>query len=253
MACSEGFWLSNTTCTACPAACTVCSSASSCYSCAPGFVREVLSMTTGLEDAVLSDSCIACSGNCLTCVTQPDKCTSCVDGFQLRSSKCAGMFTVGFTFEISDNFTTFLENSVIQNFIDSLAATLGVSAEDIYLSAVSSGSTVLNGFVSTSNAGNAGTVQTSLSNPLPGFTVLSFSSVINYGDNAYVPPAEETPAEKAATNVGMIVGIVIGSVAFVVIVIVVTYCLCKKKAAENESMRVKDESSEIQLSKKVVN
>lgn len=49
----------------------------------------------------------------------------------------------------------------------------------------------------------------------------------------------------------MIVGVVIGSVAFVVIVIVMTYCLCKKKAGENESMRVKDESSEIQLSKKV--
>lgn len=44
----------------------------------------------------------------------------------------------------------------------------------------------------------------------------------------------------------MIVGIVIGSVAFVVIIVIIViviYCLLKKKATENLSMKIKDESS----------
>ena len=87
------------------------------------------------------------------------------------------------------NHTTFLQNSIIQNFLTSLATALGVSADDIYLTTVTSGSTVLRGAVSTANAQQADTIQGSLGSPVPGFSVLSYSSVINYGDQPYTAPA----------------------------------------------------------------
>ena len=97
---------------------------------------------------------------------------------------------------------------------------------NIYLNTVSSGSTVITGTVSATDFANAGSIQDRLGGSISGFTVLSFSSLINYGDQPYIAP-EEVKEEK--TNVGLIVGVVIGSVAFVVIIIIVVYCVCKNK------------------------
>lgn len=91
--------MSSGTCTACPSQCKTCYDSSSCQLCAPGYVKQILSMdSTGVQNAVLGDSCIACSSNCRTCAVYPDLCISCPDGFRLFSSRCAGLYTVNYQY-----------------------------------------------------------------------------------------------------------------------------------------------------------
>lgn len=110
--CQKGFFLANSTCQRCPDKCRTCYNADTCEDCAPGFIKEILSMgTNGIADATFSDNCIPCAPNCRTCAVEPDRCTSCPEGSRLFSFRCSGMFTVQYTYELNINYTTFLANS----------------------------------------------------------------------------------------------------------------------------------------------
>lgn len=98
--CVDGMFLDSSTsqCVPCPPPCRTCYNNDSCNLCAPGFIKQIVSMTTGVDDAVYSDKCIPCDQNCRTCIVQPDRCTSCFDGFRLFSFRCAGLFTVAYSY-----------------------------------------------------------------------------------------------------------------------------------------------------------
>ncbi|KAH0575854.1 Cysteine-rich membrane protein 1 [Spironucleus salmonicida] len=90
--CKNNYSLSNNTCTACAENlnqqcqcgmaenCTTCGASNSgvCGSCLPGFFKGT--------DAG-SDTCTACSANCINC-TSNSVCTSCANGFFLKGGKC---------------------------------------------------------------------------------------------------------------------------------------------------------------------
>lgn len=92
--------------------------------------------TTGVSSAVYSDKCIPCNPNCQTCQIEPDRCTSCPEGTRLFSSRCAGMFTVVYQYELNVNYTEFLENSQSENFANAVSAATGVDANDTYITSV---------------------------------------------------------------------------------------------------------------------
>lgn len=148
-------------------------------------------MTTSLADATFSDKCIPCSSNCKECAVEPDRCTSCPEGSRLFSYRCAGMFTVQYTYEINIPYSTFLENSESENFIQTISNTTNVNSSDNYINFVREGSTVVGGTISTSSQAQASTVQSGLGNSLAGYNILSSSASVYYGDSQYVEPEEE--------------------------------------------------------------
>ncbi len=89
-------------CTNCPIQCLTCFDGNTCDLCNKGFVKQVLSMdSSGISNAVFGDQCIPCSSNCKTCQVDPDQCTSCYENFTLYSSRCSGMFTVNYNYELN--------------------------------------------------------------------------------------------------------------------------------------------------------
>lgn len=92
--------------------------------------------STGIQNAVLGDQCIACNSNCLTCAVYPDQCTSCPDGTRLFGSRCAGMYTVNYQYELNVPYTVFLENSQAENFATAISSITGVDSSDNYITLV---------------------------------------------------------------------------------------------------------------------
>ena len=146
--------------------------------------------SVGISSATFSDKCIACNPNCRTCQIEPDRCTSCPDGTRLFSSRCAGMYTVVYQYELNNNYSDFLANSKSQDFVDVVASAVNVDSNDTYITYVREGSTVIGGSISTTSSSNANAVQSSLGSTLPGFTVLSSSASVYYGDSVYNAPPE---------------------------------------------------------------
>lgn len=79
MQCSNGFYLENGKCLRCSSSCLTCdpSKKSKCLSCYP-------------NNFLIGETCLSCSKSCLTCISsdQPDKCTSCKDGYYLDKNTC---------------------------------------------------------------------------------------------------------------------------------------------------------------------
>lgn len=175
-------------CVSCPPPCRTCYNNDSCILCAPGFTKQIVSMTTGVDDAVYSDKCIACDPNCRTCIVQPDRCTSCFDGFRLFSFRCAGLFTVAYSYELNVSYSDFIDNSHSQTFIETLSNMTGVNSTDNYVDYVREGSTIVGGVISAQNQQAATSIQSGLGSSVSGFTVLSSSSTVNYADSPYTAP-----------------------------------------------------------------
>jgi hypothetical protein len=135
------------------------------------------------------------------------------------------MYTVGFEYKLDFDYNTFLANSESDNFINKIASITGVSSNDTYINSITQGSTVVSGSVSTSGSSSAQQIQQSLSTGTTGYTVLSQSATVYYGDQAQ--PTEEAPK----TNVGLIVGVTIGSVAAVAIIVFAVYKFIQMRKA----------------------
>lgn len=112
-------------------------------------------MTNGISDAVDNDKCIACDSNCRTCIVQPDRCTSCFQGFRLMSYRCAGLFNVIYRYELNLNYSNFLDSSSSQGFVEALSSITGVDIRDNYIQYVLEGSVVVGGSISAQNQQNA--------------------------------------------------------------------------------------------------
>lgn len=142
-------------------------------------------MSSGVSDATYSDRCIPCDPNCRSCIVQPERCTSCFDGFRLFSFRCAGLFTVVYNYELDIAFSTFLDSASSQQFIDALSAMTGVNSSDNYITYVREGSTQFGGTISASDSASASTIQAGLGSSVPGYTVLSSGSSVYYSDTPY--------------------------------------------------------------------
>lgn len=79
--------------------------------------------------------------------------------------------------------------------------------------------------MSTSSSSSAASVQSSLGSSVPGFSVLSSSATIYYGDGVYTQPSttpSDTPANtESKPNVPLIVGLVVGLGGALIIAIAV--------------------------------
>lgn len=229
--CMDGFYLDSgttTSCKACNSRCLTCKDSTSCMLCAPGYVKQIESMVNilDLESAVVNDNfCIPCDSNCKTCSVRPERCTSCNSDMRLFGTRCAGIYTVGYNYHLVMPYTDFMANAFSGDFISKLSTNIGVNAADNYINYINKGSTIIGGQVSASDANNAQSISNSLlDSSVPGFTG-SVSTQIYYGDD----PFFNIPTKKQTVNkVGLIVGVTIGSVAFVVIVGVVIYVLVRR-------------------------
>ena len=75
--CNDGFYSENGVCHKCDSTCATCSSKNTCLSCINGYLFDGVS------------SCkTQCSSDCLTCESDPNKCTSCPSGFFSSGTKC---------------------------------------------------------------------------------------------------------------------------------------------------------------------
>lgn len=76
--CMSGQYLdSSNNCVDCGDECKTCFDSETCDICADRYFKEIVSMDQGIEDAVFTDTCTACSNNCKTCVIEADRCQSC--------------------------------------------------------------------------------------------------------------------------------------------------------------------------------
>lgn len=117
ISCYKGFYLSGTTCVACPSNCDFCRDNTTCYACGSGF-GPVLSgyQLIGGTDFPLPRTfvfpeveydlkfvtCMACQAPCATCYLY-DFCLSCMTGYTLMGSKCVN--NNGFMLSISFSTT----------------------------------------------------------------------------------------------------------------------------------------------------
>jgi hypothetical protein len=97
------------------------------------------------------------------------------------------MYTVNYQYELNIDFTTFLNNSQAQTFIETVSSIVGVDPDDHYLSFIKQGSTIVGGTLSATSLSSANSIQSVLDITIPGFTVLSTSSSIYYGNGPYIP------------------------------------------------------------------
>lgn len=111
-----------------------------------------LAPSSALGDFAATSSCIACDSNCLTCWLYPTFCSSCHEGYRLKSTRCHGKHTVSFKFEIDKDLTDFLTSGDQQTFIDGLASLLEIDSDDIVIDAIKEGSSVVEGSVSANSA-----------------------------------------------------------------------------------------------------
>jgi hypothetical protein len=63
-----------------------------------------------------------------------------------------------------------------------LASTAGVSINDTYITSVTEGSTVIAGTMSSTGQSNAVYIQSTLTNNINGYSVITSSSTVYYGD-----------------------------------------------------------------------
>lgn len=75
---------------------------------------------------------------------------------------------------------------------------------------------------------------------MPGFSILSSSSTIYYGDDKVDYLHKQDEAKK---NVGLIIGIAIGSVVFVIVGGLIIYaCIKRSKSKEKQKVTIEDVS-----------
>lgn len=148
---------------------------------------------------------------------------------RLFGSRCAGIYTVGYEIKLNIIYSTFLSDSQSGKFIKLLSDILKVDSNDNYINYIKEGSTIIGGTVSTSGASSASSIASTMSglgsSSIAGFPILSSTSTIYYGDDVYV---EKKKQETYNNKTGLIVGVTIGSVAFVIIVGVIIYVVVKR-------------------------
>lgn len=124
--------------------------------------------------------------------------------------------------------------------MQTLSNLTNVNSTDNYIIFVREGSTVIGGSISTSSQAQATSLQSNMGTTVPGYTVLSSSASVYYGDAQYTAP-EEAKANNQTTNVGLIVGVVVGGVALIAIVSFLIYKFKIKK----QQTSIKEEDTDI--------
>lgn len=87
--CSSGYFLTGTTCQACPNGCTTCDS-STCLTCSPGYRFRGNICVNPCGDGYYASSatqCLACSSTCATCSSSP-ACDTCKPGYVQSGTSC---------------------------------------------------------------------------------------------------------------------------------------------------------------------
>jgi len=172
-----------------------------------------------VTQATFNDTCVACNSNCATCDVLPERCTSCPDGYTLKGTRCSNLYNVQFRYVIDTTYATFLSNSEATAFAGKIATLAGVSIDDVYITKVASGSVAVDGAVGSSGQSSANSIQTALTGAVPGYTILSSSATVYYGDS----PAPTPVTEAAKPNVPLIVGLTVGLTCGAIIIAIIIY------------------------------
>lgn len=190
----------------------------------------------------LGSRCLPCNPKCLTCSIVPDMCTSCPAGKRLTDFTCADMFNVVYEYRIDFNYGTFLSSSKSDEFISELASFLGISVSNIHVTELYEGSTVVAGSIDTSGQNQANSIQSQLGGFVSGFTILSSSSSVYYGNQVYSPspqPNGQQPLDgmppSNAQNYGLIVGVTVGVIVALVITALLIYKFKRGNKIDDES------------------
>lgn len=217
LACFTGSYLNGTTCASCPSNCYMCSSPTMCYMCVSGFVAQQAA-TQQSSNAVGSSpmmgtypvTCLACSGNCATCMNTPTTCLTCQSGFSLSGNRCLNdnQIDVEVTFNTDGGDNSIFTNNYNQ-IMSGLASSAGVAQSNIIVSSIVYSSVILNAVVTIDAApgsSQATNIQNAINNyftnlNIPGLTVAQ-STVVNPGGNG-------NNGNDGGNNTTLIVAIVI--------------------------------------------
>ncbi len=168
-------------------------------------------------------------------------CLTCASGFTKKGWKCQNNSYTGFKFTLADTPENVLAN--IDNIVTALLTILNVSTSNvdvITFNSITSGSTIVDGSATTDSTSTSTAALSSSLSP-SGSTIAGMSvttaSVTSVG----------TEEEQKKSNVGLIVGLVIGFVVLVAVVVIVAYFIYKKKKVSQVNQVNEDEHIVIEL------
>lgn len=93
---------------------------------------------------------------------------------RLFGTRCIGIYTVGYIYEIDLAYNSFMNEGLSGDFIISLSSAIGVNPYDNYIHNITKGSTIVTGVVSAASPANAQLIMSSIqSSTATGFPKLS--------------------------------------------------------------------------------
>lgn len=159
--CLPGAYLNGTICSSCSSGCAQCISLNMCTMCALGYIPQQSGTLLGnAASGVLS--CVACTDNCATCLGSSSTCTSCISGFTLNGIICTSNFNFQISTTLAVSLQVFTNNYVA--FINQIASAAGVTANNIVVLSIVSGSVTVNMLVNSDSAPGSVGATNSLNN-----------------------------------------------------------------------------------------
>ena len=132
-----------------------------------------------------------------------------------------------------------MENSEIQNLVEKIAEFLEIDLDEIFIFALSEGSTVVDGQVSSDSSSDASSKSNKLSSNSDslGYSVLESSIDVYYDGQTYTED-DDDGSILDDVPLGAIIGGAVGGVVLIVIIVLVVY-KCRNKSPE---VQINDES-----------
>ena len=164
---------------------------------------------------------------------------SCQPGLVMNGTRCIGQYSVGYNYHIDTPYSSFMSNSKSEQFTDDIATAAGCDKENVFISDIRDGSTIVTGMILSNTQTQATTITTQLNSytgTIAGATVITSSAVVidntinnNNGNNTLNPdtnnPNNPVPGNA---NLGLIIGVAVGGTALVIAVAVIAFCFYKK-------------------------
>ena len=151
---------------------------------------------------------------------------------KLVNFRCRKQYHLGFTYNLDEDYGTFVVNMKSEVLIGFFMRALGVGYEDIFISSIKSGSTIISGEISGINEDSARNLYNKLkATELTDFKVKGYS--ISFMNDEHTVTCVSSGATQCPTgteelSLGAFIGIAIGCIAAVLMVAIGVACLFVK-------------------------
>lgn len=266
--CPGGTYLSDGKCEPCNEQCQACSDANTCTSCKDNFFLYNSQCISNCPDNTLEylSTCIPCTFPCTQCKIDPSNCTACYKGYLFENYRCipipTNLFTDSVDFTISTGFSY---SDIFTKSVDFSKSNIFSSSdvfEETYLFSKSTQ------FSTSELISESEFFSKSLSFSMSGLTTVmpsdidetsAISDISETNEHSEIPETEgvlpttnsemtdstiiypitnddpnASGRESKSTSLGLIIGVMIGTVAVMAVIIIVVILLVLKKRNEKE-------------------